>query len=166
MGIIRGGLVFFVGVLLLILLIVGNILLSVSLSLNYENVNSELVSIFQNFKLYWYYSLFASLILIALMFLLIEKKKNIFINVGILIIISSLPLLALNWIVSSFNFADILFLKANIIFWIVFVLGIILVTVGIGLKFWKFDREVEENSKEDEEEEEKVVKEKVKVKKK
>ena len=132
---------------------------------------SPLVYVSQHSKNYWsqwfYYSLFASLILIALMFLLMEKKKNIFINVGMLMMISSLPLLFLNWLVSSFNFADILFSKANVIFWVVFILGTILIMVGIGLKFWKFSSEIEENSKGEkvsEKEVKEVVKEKVKVK--
>ena len=247
---IRGALVFFVGVLLLILLIVGNILWTINLSLNYENVKTGLVDaakketnvnfnqympamqahclnnleyslnsdllgsvsipcdiiaqgqdsvlnyvvgkyveanyykeydcdlfncpvetlapfvyVSQHAKNYWnqwfYYSLFASLILIALMFLLIEKKKKIFFNVGMLMIISSLPLLFLNWLVSYFNFADILFSKSSIIFWVVFILGIILVTIGIGLNFWKFN-----SGKEEEDSEEEEVKEKVKGKRK
>lgn len=256
MGIIRSGLVFFVGVLLLSSLIIGNVLLTINLSLNYENVRGELadavkkgvnvnfdisamqmncqnnleytmdsrlydlgsvsvpcdivaqgknsvldyvigkyiekkyyqeyncnlfncpleniipfVYVSQHAKNYWnrwfYYSLFASLILAALMFLLIEKKKKIFFNVGTLMIISSLPLLVFNWLVSNFNFANILFSEAKIIFWIIFILGMILVTIGIGLNFWKFNSEEKEEVSEKEIVEEKeIVKEKIKIKKK
>ena len=229
MGIIRGGLLFFAGILFLISLLVGNILLTMILSLSYENVKIEFADVVkknvdvnfnQNFlkmqtdcqnrseyilnlnvydqssisvpcsvvsqgqdsvinyvvedilnesyykkydcklfdcpseknapfvyvsehsKNYWknwfYYSLLASLILIILIFLLIENKRGIFIDVGGLIIFSSLPLLFLNWIVSNFNFADILFSKAKIVFWMVFIIGLILVSIGIALKFWNF----------------------------
>ncbi len=240
MGIIRGGLLFFAGILFLISLLVGNILLTMILSLSYENVKIEFADVVkknvdvnfnQNFlkmqtdcqnrseyilnlnvydqssisvpcsvvsqgqdsvinyvvedilnesyykkydcklfdcpseksapfvyvsehaKDYWknwlYYSLFASLILIILIFLLIENKGGMFIDVGGLIIFSSLPLLFLNWIVSNFNFADILFSKAKIVFWMVFIIGLILVSVGIALKFWNFwERDADISKKE------------------
>lgn len=43
MGIIRGGFIFFAGILLLISLILGNLFLTMNLSLNYENVKSGFV---------------------------------------------------------------------------------------------------------------------------
>ena len=165
MGIIRGGLVFFVGVLLLLSLTVGNILFTLSLSSNYQNINSGIVSILQNSKTYGYYSLFISLILIVIMFLLIEEKKKMFSNVGLLMVISSLPLLFLNWVVSIFSFADVLFSGSNSVFWVVFIMGIILATVGIGLNFWKFHEVKEEEAPEKEvvKENKKQVKSKKKV---
>ncbi|MFA4953644.1 MAG: hypothetical protein WC584_05455 [Candidatus Pacearchaeota archaeon] len=229
MGMIRGGLLFFAGLLLLVSLIIGNILLTMGMSLSYENakvgltdsikkntninfnqeissmqiycqsnqeyvLNSNLynlgsvsipcdvvaqgqdsvvnfvigkyietnyykeyqcnlfdcplesvapfVYVSQHAKNYWnqwfYYDLFASLILIGIMFLLIEKKRSIFVNVGTLMIISSLPLLALNWLVSSFNFADVLFSKVKLVFWVVFIIGLILISIGIAFRFWGF----------------------------
>ena len=246
---IRGGLLFFAGILFLISLIIGNILLTMSMSLNYEdvkiglsnsakeNINSDFsqeiskmqrdcqnkseyplnlnswnldsvsvpcnivsqgqepvvnyvvgksieveyykeyncnlfdcpfsgiapfVYVSQHAKNYWnrwfYYSLIASLILIAVMFLLIEKKRSIFINVGTLMVFSSLPLLVLNWLVSSFNFADILFSKSKIVFWIIFIFGLVLISIGIALRFWGFLEGGEETSKKEVKE---IVKEEV-----
>ncbi len=44
MGVIRGGLLVFVSVLLFLVLLVGNTFLTLSLSLNYNNIQTEFVS--------------------------------------------------------------------------------------------------------------------------
>ncbi len=249
MGIVRGGLLFFVVILFLISLIVGNLFLTMDVSLGYENVKPELIDVAkknininynqdilkmqtycqsnseyvlnsglydsgfvsipcdviisgensvldfvvgkyveekyykeyncnlldcpfegiaplvyvsQHAKNYWkqlfYYSLFASLILFVLMFLLIEKKKSIFTDTGVLIVISSLPLLGINWVVSSFNFGDVLFSKAKFVFLAVFITGAVLFVVGVIFNFWKFRDSDKETSKEEVKE---IVKEEV-----
>lgn len=237
MGIIKGGLLFFIGIFLLISLIAMNIFLTMNASLSYENVKANVIGVAeekvkidfnqlflnmqthcqnnseylldtteytgsilsvpcsvavngqdslknyifdkyieegyykkydchlldcpskstapmvyfsQHARDYWkskfYISLLVSLVLIALMFLLIEKKTSIFSNVGILIIISSLPLFVLNWL-SSFSFAELIFSKSKLIFWIVLISGIVLVCIGIFLSFWKFKGDDKEVSK-------------------
>ena len=229
MGFIRGTLLFFVGLFLLVSLLVGNVLLTASMSLNYENVKPELTNtlkntlqesgnlkevennfgvmqmhcqnntdyVFQSSQIdyafvipcevvnqgsqavidyssekfveemyyrsydcdlfdcplaeggslifvsqhaqnYWkskfYYSLAASLFLIFLMFLLVEEKKGVFINVGALVIVSALPLLFFNWLVSYFNFAGILFSSSKKVFWIMIILGGALIVFGFILR--------------------------------
>jgi hypothetical protein len=104
-------------------------------------------------KDYWtkwlYYSVIASLILLVLMFLVAENRKSLFIDVGGLLIVSSLPLLFLNWLVNNFAFVDILFSKSKTVFMIVLITGITLIVFGIGLKFWKFKSEDKTISKDD-----------------
>lgn len=48
MGFLRGSALFFVGIILLISLLIGNIILMLTMSLSYENVESGLVSAFEN----------------------------------------------------------------------------------------------------------------------
>ena len=103
-----------------------------------EGKMAPMIFVSQHAKDYWkgkfYWMILVSLILIAIMFFLIENKMSLFTDVGGLMIISALPLLAINWIVSYIDFADILFLNSKTIFWIIFVLGIILLGTGIVLR--------------------------------
>lgn len=230
MGFIKGGLLFFAGLLLLLSLIVGNIFLTINLSLNYDNVKIQLTDIVkrsiqgefnqrfteiqtycqssseyvlniegfsqmnvpcgvilngedssldyvikkviednyykeyncgffncptinglplvyvsQHAKEYWkqkfYLFLAVSLALIILMFFLTENKKTLSTDVGLLIIISTLPLLALNWIVSNFDFislTDILFYKAKIVFWIMLIFGAVIMLTGFAFRLFGF----------------------------
>ncbi len=237
MGIVRGGLFVIASVLLFLLFLVGNVFLTLSLSLDYASVQPELVSVVEsiagdeinleqevegrlgsmelycqnnseyvfndesgqvfvipcevvsqgpdavvdysvnNFveeiyykdydcdfldcfaeteqpfflisqkaKDYWnnkfYLSLFISLFLIALMFFLIEDKKNLPIVAGVLLLISALPFMKLNWVLSFFSdksflqFFTIFFAKAYTVFLISFSLGIILLGIGGVLKLF------------------------------
>lgn len=104
--------------------------------------NSAMVFVSETAKNYWtqkfYSSLLVSAVLILIVFFLLEKKKGIFFDLGVLMIISALPLLGINWIVSSFIFADILFLKAINVFRIMLILGTALISIGIISKFFGF----------------------------
>lgn len=121
---------------------------------------------------YWrglfYWSLIISLILIALTFLLIENKHDLPILAGIVLIISSLPFLKINWLLGllkSWPFFEIFqafFTKAYVVFLIAFIAGIVLIGIGIVLKFlglgrflgkWFGQKESKKNESEDEEEE-------------
>tara|TARA_Y100000296_G_scaffold86165_1_gene124947 strand:+ start:1964 stop:2767 length:804 start_codon:yes stop_codon:yes gene_type:complete len=89
----------------------------------------------------FYFSLFISLFLIAIMFFLVEQKTNLFLATGSLLIISSLPFIKVNTLLSFFNysflqFLPVLFSKAYFIFTITFITGIIILSLGIALKFF------------------------------
>ena len=111
-----------------------------------ESVPFFLVS--QKAESYWsgkfYLALLASLILIALLFLLVEHKQNGFIITGALLILSVLPLLKLGSLLYAIagNFSVLLeiFLKnVKLVYWISIVIGIILIGLGIAFKFWHPD---------------------------
>lgn len=125
--------------------------------------NSATVFVSETAKNYWtqkfYLSLLVSAVLALIVFFLLEKKKSIFFDLGVLIIISALPLLGINWIISSFSFADILFLKAINVFRIMLLLGIALILTGIIFKFWGFAFNKNESFSKEEVEE--IVKEEV-----
>tara|TARA_B100001971_G_C18256056_1_gene582206 strand:- start:168 stop:974 length:807 start_codon:yes stop_codon:yes gene_type:complete len=89
----------------------------------------------------FYYSLVISLFLILIMFCLVEQKTNLFLATGSLLMISSLPFMKVNVLFSFFNysflqFLPILFSKAYFVFLITFIAGIILLLLGIVLKFF------------------------------
>lgn len=110
------------------------------------NIGEPFVLVSEKAKDYWnskfYLALVASLILIVLMFFLIETKHSLFIIVGSLSIISSLPFMKLNWLLSFISdesflqFFTIFFTKAYNVFLISFIIGLALLGVGIGLKFF------------------------------
>jgi hypothetical protein len=102
-------------------------------------------------KDYWkqkfYFSLIASIILVALAFILIEKRTSLPILVGIMLIASGIPFLIINWI--SFNWIPlpmfgeyfvqlftIFFAKSYTVFLISFILGLIVLGIGILSKFF------------------------------
>lgn len=102
-------------------------------------------------KDYWkqnfYFSLIVSMILIALAFILIEKRTSLPIIVGVMLMISGLPFLMINWIslnlIPSSMFGEyfielfsIFFTKSHTMFLISFILGLIILGVGILLKFF------------------------------
>lgn len=104
-------------------------------------------------KNYWqdkfYLALIAFAVLAVLIFLLVESKPNAPLVVGSLIVVSSLPLLKLEKIVGSISgdsaliFVGIFFNKVGTVFWIVFIVGLILILAGIALKIlsWNFLKE-------------------------
>ena len=111
-----------------------------------EKIPLFLVS--QKAKDYWkekfYFSLIASLILISLIFFLVEKKLNWLILVGSILVLSSLPLLKIKGIISflipeKFEalslFLNIFFSKSYMVFWISFISGLVILGIGLGLKF-------------------------------
>lgn len=98
-------------------------------------------------KQYWknifYYALIFSLILVGIMFFIIENKTNLFLTVGILLIISSLPFIVFGKIFlflgnSFLQLIPILLSGSYTVFLINFILGLILVGIGIMLKFATF----------------------------
>ena len=239
MGAIRGVLLVLVGVLFFILLLVGNVLLILSLSLQYDNIQTELASsikdvvmdevnleeiIEENYPMvelycqnnsefvfredssgytftiscdiiaqgpeaivdyginslveqvyyedydcefwdcigktasplflvsekarnYWnskfYLALMVSVALIVLIFFLVEKKSNLFVIVGSLLIISALPFMKLDWVLSFIpneSFLELLavfFTKAYTEFLITLISGIVILGVGILLKLFR-----------------------------
>jgi len=97
-------------------------------------------------KNYWQtkfcYVFLISLILIVLMFIFISSKTNLPLVIGSLLIVSSLPFMKLKSIISYFSdnnlfelFA-IFFSKSYFVFLIVLVIGIIILGLGILLKFF------------------------------
>jgi len=96
---------------------------------------------------YWtnkfYFSLMVSFVLLILIFVLVEKKTNMPILAGSLLIVSSLPFIKLDYVLSLF--ADKMFVKFLSIFFSqaypvsvqVLVAGIIFLIVGILLKCFK-----------------------------
>jgi len=91
----------------------------------------------------FYFSLIVSLILIAIMFFLTEKKSSLFIIAGSLLAISSLPFIKISaffsFLDNSFlEFIPILFSESHNVFLISFTIGIIIIGVGVAMKFWDF----------------------------
>lgn len=96
---------------------------------------------------YWnnkfYLALMASFILLILTFFLIEKKTNLPILVGSFMIISSLPFIKLDYILSIFSdksfvkILDIFFSQAYPVSLRILILGIIVLIIGIIMKFFK-----------------------------
>lgn len=96
---------------------------------------------------YWvnkfYFSLMASFILLILIFVLVEKKTNMPILAGSLMIVSSLPFLKLDSVLSLFadkmfvKFLSIFFSQAYPVATQTLIAGIILLALGIALKFFK-----------------------------
>ncbi len=111
-----------------------------------------LVLISQKARDYWktnmYYSLLASVILLVLMFFLVEKKKNFFVLSGSIIILSSFPFLKLgvflNGLLSDnlYNLEDIFVSSSDNVFLGAFILGIVLVAIGIMWHFFSMGKSV------------------------
>ena len=97
----------------------------------------------QHAQNYWkskfYLVLLTSLVMFILIFLLVEKKSNSLVLAGILLIASSLPLLGINYILSLFESSPLTFLttfftSAYSVFWIFFIMGFLVLAVGITSK--------------------------------
>ena len=91
----------------------------------------------------FYFSLIVSLILIIIMFFLTEKKSNLFIAVGSLLAISSLPFIKISTFLSFLDdsfleFIPVLFSESYNVFLISFTFGIIIIGIGVTMKFWDF----------------------------
>jgi len=94
-------------------------------------------------KNYWqskfYLFLIISLILLGIMFFLVENKMNLLLIFGILLIITALPLTKLGSFASLFGdneygIASVFFSKAISVFWIMVLIGAILLILGIVLR--------------------------------
>ncbi len=90
----------------------------------------------------FYYIMVVSFVLLFLMFFLIEDKRNVLIILGILLVLSSLPLMKLSAFSSigpnefSSQIFSLFFEQAHKIFLWVFVIGLLIFGLGIGLRFW------------------------------
>ena len=101
----------------------------------------------QKAQQYWetrfYFSLVAALIFAGLLFLVMSNRINFPIVLGSLMIISSLPMLKIGGILELFLgsifllFFEIFFSKATTIFWIMLILGILILAGGIVLRILK-----------------------------
>lgn len=101
----------------------------------------------------YYYVLAFSVLLASLMFLLTKNKKNFPIIIGILFVLSSLPFMKLDVFSSAVSGSyasqifSLFFEQAKVIFWWMFIIGIVFIGAGIGLRFWKFEKGNEITSK-------------------
>ncbi len=113
---------------------------------------------------YWKIKFLQSLlvvgVLLVLVFFLVSKKANTLILSGSLLIGSSIPFFGLQKL-SGFimtkdilQFLGIIFSKANIVFWISFIAGLVLLAAGIGLRIFgiglkiseRFSKKIEEKN--------------------
>jgi hypothetical protein len=105
-------------------------------------------------KNYWenkfYFTLLISLGLIAFSFFLVDKKSNLFIMSGGLLIVAGLFFIKLDWVLSFFSekyFLELLgifFSDSYTVFVISLVIGIILIGIGFLLKLFKIGFKVSE----------------------
>ncbi len=112
----------------------------------FKKTGSPLFLISEKARNYWnskfYFALIASAVLITLVFFLVEKKSNLFIVAGGLLIISALPFMKLDWalsFISDKSFLELLtvfFSKAYTVFLIALISGIIILSTGILLKLF------------------------------
>ena len=123
-------------------------------------------------KNYWQEKFYLSLIIFAvlafLIFLLVEQKPNTPILIGSIFVASSLLLLRLEKLPaliigeSYSQFVRVFFSKTSTVFWILFILGLVLIVAGISLRLLGADFTKKRFSKEDVKE---MVKEEVKKEK-
>lgn len=110
-------------------------------------------------KDYWkekfYFVLVASLILVILMFFLVGQKQNFPILFGSLLAISSLPLLRLESLASviggdaAVDFTSFFFSSSGGIFWTLFIIGLVILGVGIAWRILTLDSIKKKLSKKD-----------------
>ncbi|MBI2042982.1 hypothetical protein HYT25_01185 [Candidatus Pacearchaeota archaeon] len=102
---------------------------------------------------YWnkmfYFSLFASLILVGIMFFIVEEKLSLPISLGILVLISSVPFFVINFILPAFRISflkpvSILFSQSYFVFLLMLSVGIALLILGFGIKFFKLGYKISE----------------------
>jgi hypothetical protein len=101
----------------------------------------------KNAQGYWegrfYFSFISVLILIGLLLLFMENRINFPIVLGSLIIVSALPIIKIKSFLGIFIpdyllfFFGIFFSKATTIFWIMIIIGVLILGGGIALKIWK-----------------------------
>ena len=113
-----------------------------------EEVNTEskqpmfdFVKLKNSVHSYFYIAWVVALVLFVLVFFLVEVKSNAFILSGSLLAISSLPLIKieqfLSWIPFEFGeYFIVFFSEANTIFLISFITGLVVLIIGIVMKFF------------------------------
>ena len=138
MGFIRGSLLFFSVMFLIISLFVGNLFLTFSLSAGEKD---------DNLKDFWaekfFYLLFFSLIIAIAIFFLVETKADSLLILGASIVGSSLPFMKVNSVLSFFDnsvfdFNFLLLSESYRVFVWASTIGIVLISIGIGLRFFGF----------------------------
>jgi hypothetical protein len=96
------------------------------------------------FQSKFYLALIFLLVLVVLMFFLSEEKKNFPIVLGSLVILSSLPFMKIDSLpFAKSDFSQVLFIfvsSSKSVFWAFLILGIVIIALGVFLKFWKFDK--------------------------
>jgi hypothetical protein len=112
-----------------------------------EYPSNSLFFVSEKAKDYWknkfYLTLIISIVLIVLIFFLIEQKPNLPIVVGSMLAISALPFMKLNWIfsfvsgITFLQFFTVFFTKAYTVFLISLISSLIILGIGIGLKFFQ-----------------------------
>jgi len=100
-------------------------------------------------KNYWqekfYFTLIAFAVMVVLIFFLVEHKQNMPIVVGSILIASSIPLTQLEKITMGFagtsalSFLGVFFSKTMGVFWIILVLGLVILGLGIALRLLDLD---------------------------
>ncbi|MBU2562465.1 MAG: hypothetical protein KKF68_02270 [Nanoarchaeota archaeon] len=128
----------------------------------FKEMGTPFFMISEKFRNYWrgkfYFAMILSTILFILIFFLVEKKTNSFLIAGILLVVSTIPFVRLDFIIGLFirpliyllglsevyNFPSselarilyIFFTKANMVFLIFLFIGLGIILVGIILKFF------------------------------
>lgn len=115
----------------------------------FEKTELPLFLVSEKAKNYWqekfYFSLIVSLVLIILVFFLVEHKQNMSIIVGSLLIASSIPLMQLEKIIGSIAgdsylaFVGVFFSKTGGVFWIMLILGLVILGLGIAMRLLTLD---------------------------
>jgi len=128
-------------------------------------------------KDYWkekfYSTLLISLIIFALIFLFIKEKHSSFILAGIISIFSAIPFRQISWLLSllpdllPFRILPIFFTEAGNVFILMLIIGIALISIGIGIKFFNWGMKLNEFirkafKKKDKKQEEEITKENLK----
>lgn len=99
----------------------------------------------QNYWMINFYISLAILICLAVIaFFLVEKKSNLFLVLGIFLIVLSFPFWNLNWILSFFEgdyiqFFTIFFVESKTIFVFSLFFGLAFLGLSLAFKFWDLD---------------------------
>jgi len=106
-----------------------------------ENSTFDFAKLKESINSYLYYVFIVAIVLFVLVFFLTEVKSNAFIIAGSLLSVSALPLVKIEMFFSfiPFGFAEfavIFFSKASTVFAISFITGLVVLAVGIVMKFF------------------------------
>jgi len=121
---------------------------------NSENPKTPFFLVSAQSQSYWmgkfYWALFLFLFFAGLIYLLAETNASSFLITGSLLVVGSLPFLAIGKIASWFvearylEFAVAFLSSASSVFWISFILGLVFFGVGLGFKFWNLKEWISE----------------------
>lgn len=111
-----------------------------------QKENQPLALVSQNAKNYWGKEfsslLIISLIIFGLLFLFVKEKYSAFVLAGIMTIFSAIPFRQITWILSllpdllPFKVIPIFFTESGSVFVLMLIIGILLISIGIGIKFF------------------------------